>query len=41
MMSGQVFDAAATPLVGFLLDKFGTKQKWHMFGNYFLNNFSI
>lgn len=35
MMVGQVGDALATPLVGFLADKFGTKQKWHIFGKYF------
>lgn len=32
MMLGQVFDALATPLVGYLVDKFGTKQSWHIFG---------
>lgn len=32
MMLGQVGDALATPVVGYLIDKFGTKQKWHMFG---------
>lgn len=32
MMLGQVGDALATPVVGYLADKFGTKQKWHVFG---------
>lgn len=32
MMLGQVGDALATPIVGLLADKFGTKQKWHVFG---------
>lgn len=32
MMLGQVGDALATPVVGYLADKFGTKQKWHAFG---------
>lgn len=32
MMLGQVGDALATPIVGYLVDKFGTKQKWHLFG---------
>lgn len=38
MMFGQVIDAAATPVVGLLSDKFGTKQIWHIFGE-FLNTF--
>ncbi|XP_031617574.1 major facilitator superfamily domain-containing protein 12-like isoform X2 [Contarinia nasturtii] len=34
MMLGQVGDALATPIVGFLVDKFGTKQRWHIFGTF-------
>lgn len=34
MMLGQVGDAMATPIVGFLVDKYGTKQKWHLFGGF-------
>lgn len=34
MMLGQVGDAAATPIVGILVDKYGTKQKWHIFGKF-------
>lgn len=37
MMLGQVADAIATPIIGHLTDKFGTKQKWHIFGE--INNF--
>lgn len=32
MMLGQVGDALFTPIVGFLVDRFGTKQKWHIIG---------
>lgn len=32
MMIGQVGDAIATPIVGFLADRYGTKRKWHCFG---------
>lgn len=32
VMLGQVSDAIATPIVGWLTDKWSTKQKWHMFG---------
>lgn len=32
MMLGQVGDAIATPIFGYLIDKFGTKQKWHILG---------
>lgn len=32
MMLGQVGDAIATPIVGFLADRYGTKRKWHCFG---------
>lgn len=32
MMLGQVGDAIATPFVGFLADRYGTKRKWHAFG---------
>lgn len=35
MMLGQVGDALATPIVGFLVDKYGTKQRWHLFGKIF------
>lgn len=35
MMLGQVGDALATPIVGYYADKFGTKQKWHVFGEFF------
>lgn len=34
MMLGQVGDALATPVVGWLIDKYGTKQRWHMFGKF-------
>lgn len=32
MMIGQVGDALATPIVGYLADRYGTKRKWHVFG---------
>lgn len=32
VMLGQVGDALATPVVGFLTDKYSTKRKWHIFG---------
>lgn len=32
MMVGQVGDAIATPIIGILADKFGTKRKWHIAG---------
>lgn len=32
VMLGQVTDAIATPIVGWLTDKWSTKQKWHIFG---------
>lgn len=32
MMVGQVGDALATPIIGILADKFGTKRKWHIAG---------
>lgn len=32
MMLGQVGDALFTPIVGYLIDRFGTKQKWHILG---------
>lgn len=35
---GQVGDAIATPIVGLLADRYGTKQKWHIFGNRHSNN---
>lgn len=34
MMLGQVGDAIATPIVGFLADRIGTKRKWHAFGEF-------
>lgn len=34
VMLGQVGDAIATPIVGFLTDKYSTKRKWHIFGEY-------
>lgn len=37
MMLGQVGDALATPIVGYLADRFGTKQKWHVFGKRILS----
>lgn len=41
MMLGQVGDALATPVVGYLADKFGTKQKWHIFGKNINNRTKI
>ncbi|XP_037039122.1 major facilitator superfamily domain-containing protein 12-like [Bradysia coprophila] len=32
VMVGQVGDAIATPIIGILADKFGTKRKWHIAG---------
>lgn len=32
MMLGQLGDAVATPIVGMLVDKYGTKQQWHICG---------
>lgn len=32
VMVGQVGDALATPIIGILADKFGTKRKWHIAG---------
>lgn len=32
VMLGQVGDALATPIIGFLADRYGTKRKWHMIG---------
>lgn len=37
LMFGQIVDATATPLVGILSDKFGTKQTWHIFGKFTMN----
>lgn len=34
LMFGQIVDATATPVVGILSDKFGTKQTWHIFGEF-------
>lgn len=31
IMFGQVIDGVATPILGYLMDKFSTKQKWHIF----------
>lgn len=36
MMLGQVGDALCTPIVGFLVDRFSTKQRWHILGKYYL-----
>ena len=33
VLLGQVGDAIATPLVGLLSDKYGTKRTWHIFGS--------
>lgn len=32
VMVGQVGDALATPIIGVLTDKYGTKRKWHIAG---------
>jgi Na+/melibiose symporter-like transporter len=32
MMLGQIVDTIATIVVGFLSDRYGTKQKWHLLG---------
>lgn len=32
VMWGQVVDAVATPIVGHLSDKYGSKRQWHIFG---------
>lgn len=32
VMVGQVGDALATPIIGILVDKYGTKRKWHIAG---------
>lgn len=32
LISGQVIDALATPVVGLLADKYGTKKAWHLAG---------
>lgn len=34
VMLGQVGDAIATPIVGFLTDKYSTKRKWHILGKW-------
>lgn len=34
VMLGQVGDAIATPIVGYLTDKYFTKRKWHIFGTF-------
>ncbi|XP_062558824.1 major facilitator superfamily domain-containing protein 12-like [Armigeres subalbatus] len=34
VMLGQVGDAIATPIVGFLTDKYGTKRQWHIAGTF-------
>lgn len=36
IMFGQIVDAVATPILGYLMDRFSTKQKWHLFGKYFV-----
>lgn len=35
VMLGQVGDALATPVVGLLADRYGTKRKWHIGGELF------
>lgn len=32
ILFGQVVDACATPILGYFMDRYGTKQKWHIFG---------
>lgn len=32
MISGQVVDALATPVIGILADKYSTKKIWHLLG---------
>lgn len=34
VMLGQIGDALATPIVGIMADRFGTKRKWHIAGNF-------
>ncbi|XP_049539318.1 major facilitator superfamily domain-containing protein 12-like [Anopheles darlingi] len=34
VMLGQVGDAIATPIVGMLTDRYGTKRQWHIFGTF-------
>uniref|UniRef100_A0A2M4AFX5 Putative sugar transporter n=1 Tax=Anopheles triannulatus TaxID=58253 RepID=A0A2M4AFX5_9DIPT len=34
VMVGQVGDAIATPIVGMLTDRYGTKRQWHIFGTF-------
>lgn len=34
ILFGQVVDACATPIVGYLMDKYSNKWKWHIFGKY-------
>ncbi|XP_058827277.1 major facilitator superfamily domain-containing protein 12-like [Topomyia yanbarensis] len=34
VMLGQVGDAVATPIVGFVTDKYGTKRQWHIAGTF-------
>ncbi|XP_052860299.1 major facilitator superfamily domain-containing protein 12-like [Anopheles cruzii] len=34
VMLGQVGDAIATPIVGLLTDRYGTKRQWHIFGTF-------
>lgn len=36
VMLGQIGDAIATPIVGVLTDRFSTKRKWHIFGEFAL-----
>lgn len=40
-MTGQVGDAMATPIVGYLVDRYGTKQRWHIFGKFNLCSFCL
>lgn len=34
VMLGQVGDAIFTPIIGMLTDKYSTKRKWHVFGEF-------
>ncbi|XP_073957316.1 major facilitator superfamily domain-containing protein 12-like isoform X3 [Choristoneura fumiferana] len=33
LMTGQIVDAIATPIVGIMADKYGTKKSWHLTGS--------
>lgn len=34
IMFGEIIDAISTPIAGYLIDKYGTKPKWHIFGKF-------